>query len=473
MAGHTNCVLHHTARPGSPELRFRGRIGTLVRLSRHDGMSTIAERTPSPNTYDPAASQDDSRPWYRQLTRVQRRVLLAAMLGWMFDSMDFLIYVLAIGRLKGYFGFGDATAGLLGTLTLLSAAAGGLSFGVIADKIGRVRALNITILIFSICSLGAATAQSVVQLAIWRTLLGIGMGGEWASGAVLVAETVPAHLRNKATSAMQSTWALGAILAAVLAGLVLDVLPFGDNGWRVLFAIGALPALLTLWMRRSIEEPEMWKQTRATTAKANPYAILFGPELRKRTLLACLLASLLQFAYWGLFFWLPNLLATPVEKGGAGMSVVKSTGWLIPIQAGAFIGYLSFGPLADRLGRRRVFAGFLVLAAILVPIYGRMVHNPTTLLLLSPVLGCVGHAYWSMLAPFFSELFPTNARASGQGLGYNSGRLMGALAPYVIGVLATLPSVGIASALGVTSAFYVAAAALIFAFPDRSRAPLD
>jgi MFS family permease len=433
-------------------------------------MSTIAERTP--NTYS-SGPQSDSRPWFKQLTHVQRRVLLAAMLGWMFDSMDFLIYVLAIGRLKAYFGFGDSTAGLLGTLTLLSAAAGGLSFGVIADKIGRVRALNFTILIFSICSLGAATSQSVVQLAIWRTLLGIGMGGEWASGAVLVSETVPAHLRNKATSAMQSTWALGAILAAVLAGIVLDVLPLGDNGWRVLFAIGSLPALLTLWMRRNLEEPELWKQTRGTTAaKTNPYAVLFGPELRKRTLLACLLASLLQFAYWGLFFWLPNLLATPVAKGGAGMSVVKSTGWLIPMQAGAFIGYLSFGPLADRFGRRRVFAGFLTLAAIIVPIYGRVVHSPTTLLLLSPVLGCVGHAYWSMLAPFLSELFPTGVRASGQGLGYNSGRLLGALAPYIIGVLATVPAIGIVSALGVTSAFYIGAAALIFAFPDRSRDPL-
>src|SRR5947208_16873275 len=120
------------------------------------------------------------------VTPVDRRALFAAMLGWMFDAMDFLICVLALGRIKTYFGFSDATAGLLGTLTLLSAAAGGLSFGVIADKIGRVRALNLTILIFSICSLGAATAQSVVQLAIWRALLGIGMGGEWASGAVLV-----------------------------------------------------------------------------------------------------------------------------------------------------------------------------------------------------------------------------------------------------------------------------------------------
>src|SRR5829696_7666263 len=170
--------------------------------------------------------------WIQTLHPPQRRALLAAMHGWMFDAMDFLIYVLAIGRLKAYFGFGDNIAGLLGTATLISAAAGGLAFGVIADRIGRVKALNITIAIFSVCSLGAATAQSVVQLAAWRTLLGLGMGGEWASGGVLVAESLPPEVRNKATSLMQSTWALGAILAAGLAGLFLDVLPLGDDAWR-------------------------------------------------------------------------------------------------------------------------------------------------------------------------------------------------------------------------------------------------
>jgi MFS family permease len=412
--------------------------------------------------------------WLRTLTIAERRALLAAGLGWMFDSMDFLIYVLAIGRLKSYFGFGDATAGLLGTLTLVSAAVGGLSFGVIADRIGRVRALNITILIYSVCSLGAATSQSVLQLAMWRALLGIGMGGEWASGAVLVAESLRPELRNKATSAMQSTWALGAILAAVLAGLVLDVLPFGDQGWRVLFALGALPALFTLWAQRNVEEPEIWRASRRSPhASTNPYRVLFGPGLRKRTLLACLLASLLQFAYWGLFFWLPNLLASPIEKGGAGMTVVKSTGWLIPIQVGAFIGYLSFGPLADKFGRRRVFATFVCAAAVLVPVYGQLVHHPTLLLLLSPVLGCAGHAYWSVAAPLMSELFPTAVRASGQGLGYNSGRLLGALSPFVIGVLATVPRIGIASALSLTSAFYLAAAVVVFALPDQSRAALS
>jgi MFS family permease len=414
------------------------------------------------------------RFWFFELTATQRKALLAAMLGWMFDAMDFLIYVLAIGRLQAYFGFDAGTAGLLGTLTLISAAIGGLAFGVIADKIGRVKALNITIAIYSLCSVGAATSQSVVQLAFWRTLLGIGMGGEWASGGVLLAETVPAQYRNKATSLMQSTWAIGAILAAGLAGLVLDVLPLGDEAWRWLFAIGGAPALLILWVRRGVAEPEIWlRQRDSGSLKTNPYGVLFGPALRNRTLLACALTSLLQFAYWGLFFWLPNLLASPIERGGAGLTVVKSVGWLVPMQIGAFIGYIAFGPLADRFGRRRVFATCVVLAAAIVPIYGRMVDSPTTLLILSPILGCVGHAYWSMMAPLLAELFPTAARASGLGLGYNFGRLFGAMAPFTIGALATVPGIGIAAALTVTSVFYLGAAALVFAFPDTSRAPLQ
>jgi MFS family permease len=421
-----------------------------------------------------ALSPQSQAASFRDATPAQWRTLAAAMLGWMFDSMDFLIYVMAIGKLKTYFGFDDATAGLLATVTLVTAAAGGLAFGVIADKIGRVRALSLTIIVYSVCSVGAATSQSVVQLAIWRALLGFGMGGEWAAGAVLVSETWPPSLRNKATSLMQSTWALGAILAAGLAALVFDVLPLGEEAWRWLFAFGALPALLAWWVRRKVEEPEIWKQNRdAGRLVSNPYKVLFGRELRSRTLLACALSSLLLFAYWGLFTWLPNILASPVERGGAGMTIVKSVSFIIPMQLGAFAGYLSFGPLADRFGRRRTFAAFTITAAIIVPIYLRVMTVPSALMILGPILGFVGHGYWSMLGPLLSELFPTAVRASGQGLGYNSGRIMGAAAPYIMGVLAGIPSVGIIAALGLTSLFYVAAAALVFALPDSSARALE
>jgi MFS family permease len=415
-----------------------------------------------------------TEPWYRSITREQWRALIAAKLGWMLDAMDFMLYVMAIGQLKAYFGFDDATAGLLGTLTLLTSAAGGIAFGIIADRVGRTRALMATILIFSFASLGAATSQSLWQLAAWRVLLGIGMGGEWASGAVLVSETWPAEHRTKAISIMQSGWSLGYIAALLLSSLVLDLLSLGDEAWRWLFALGALPALLTLWIRRSVREPAAWagrRQARPGTPGA--FAVLFGPAYRRRTILATLLTACVQFANWGLFFWLPGFLATPVERGGAGMTLVRSAAWLIPTQLGAYVGYLSFGFIADRLGRRRTFILYMIVASILVPLYGQMGRNPALLLLLGPVLGFVGYGYFSMFGSFLAELFPAAVRATGQGLTYNTGRGLGALAPYTIGFLATLPRVGIGSALALTSAFFLAAALLVLLFPDTSGQPLE
>ncbi len=414
-----------------------------------------------------------SVPWYSTVTREQWRALAAAKLGWMLDAMDFLLYVMAIGQLKEYFGFNDATAGLLGTVTLVTSAVGGIVFGVVADRAGRTKALMATILIFSVCSLGAATSQTLWQLMAWRILLGFGMGGEWASGAVLVSETWPAHLRTRAISIMQSGWALGYIAAALLAALVLGRMNLGREAWRWLFAIGVLPALLTLWIRRQVKEPEAWAQGKAQRAKApNAFGVLFGLEFRGTTLLATLLSACVQFANWGLFFWLPGFLARPVEQGGAGMSIVRSAGWIIPVQIGAYIGYNSFGFIAEKLGRRRTFVTYLVTAAILVPLYGQMARSPGILMALGPLLGFVGYGYFSLFGSFLSELFPTHVRATGQGLTYNLGRGMGALAPYTIGYVATLPNVGIGSALALTSAFFLAGAVLIMFFADTSKKPL-
>jgi MFS family permease len=391
----------------------------------------------------------------------------------MLDAMDFMLYAMAIGQLRTYFGFNDATAGMLGTITLVMSGVGGVIFGYVADRVGRARALMATILFFSVASLGAATSQSVMQLLMWRALLGIGMGGEWASGAVLISETWPAAHRNKAISIMQSGWAIGYISAALMAALVLGAPGAGPSAWRWLFVVGVLPALFTLWIRRNVPEPEAWKTRGAKSRLGNPFKVIFGRSLIRRTVLIILLGTAVQFAYWGIFFWLPAFLARPVSQGGAGMGVVGSLAWIIPVQIGAYLGYLTFGFIADRLGRRRTFILFMLAAALLVPIYGQMARNPTILMLLGPVLGYFGHGYFSMFGSFIAELYPTAVRATAQGTSYNIGRMAGAVAPYTIGAVATLPGIGIGLALGVTSAFFLLGAALIFTLPDRSGQELE
>ena len=414
-----------------------------------------------------------SEPWYRTITTYQWRVLAAAQIGWMLDAMDFMLYALAIGQLRTYFGMNDATAGMLGTATLLMSGIGGLTFGYFADRAGRTRALMATVLIFSVASAGAATSQTLTQLLLWRALLGLGMGGEWASGAVLVSETWPAAHRNKAVSIMQSGWAIGYIAAALLAAVILENPLFGANAWRVLFLVGVAPAFLALWIRRNVQEPPSRRLSEGRATAANPFATILRPPLLGRTLGLILLGSVVQFAYWGVFFWLPAFLARPVEQGGAGMGIVRSLGWLIPVQIGAFLGYLTFGFLADRFGRRRTFVAFMLAAAVLVPTYGQMARSPLALMLLGPVLGYFGHGYFSMFGSFVAELFPASVRATGQGTSYNIGRMAGAVAPYTIGALAGIPGIGIGLALGSTSAFFLLGALLIMFFPDRSGQELD
>ena len=413
-------------------------------------------------------------PWYRTVTREQWRVLLAAKFGWMLDAMDFMLYTMAVGQLRMYFGFGDDTAGMLGTVTLVMSGVGGTIFGYVADRFGRTRALMGTILIFSLASLGAATSQSVMQLLFWRAVLGIGMGGEWASGAVLVSETWPAHLRNKAISIMQSGWALGYMMASISAAIILGSPSLGADAWRWLFVVGVIPAFFTLWIRRYVREPDSWVRKKSQkTDGPSPFAVIFGPALIRRTLLIIALGSAVQFANWGLFFWLPAFLSRPIEQGGAGMGIVGSLPWIIPVQLGAYFGYLTFGFIADKIGRRQAFVLYMIGAALLVPIYGQMARSPFVLLALGPLIGYFGYGYFSMFGSFVAELYPAAVRATGQGTSYNIGRMAGAVAPFTIGVIATQPGVGIGLALSVTSAFFLLAAALVFTLPNRSGEALD
>jgi MFS family permease len=412
-------------------------------------------------------------PWYQSITGEQWRTLLAAKFGWMLDAMDFMLYAVALGQIRAFFNVDDATAGRVATLTLVTSGLGGLAFGYVADRFGRTRALRWTILIFSVASLGAATSQSFLQLALWRALLGIGMGGEWAAGAVLVSETWPAAHRNKASAIMQSGWALGYILAALLAAIVIGNATAASGRWRWLFLAGVAPALFTLWIRRSVPEPPAWSRSAAVRRERNPFSAIVSRALIGRTVRVSLLAVAVQFAYWGLFFWLPSFLSRPVAQGGAGMGIVGSLGWLIPVQLGAYAGYLTFGLIADAIGRRRTFVLFMIGAAIIAPVYGHATGSPRTLLLLGPLLGYFGSGYFSMFGAFIAELFPTAVRATAQGTTYNIGRMAGAAGPFTIGALATWPNVGLGLALATTSAFFLLAAVLVFTLPDRSGEALE
>jgi MFS family permease len=395
------------------------------------------------------------------ISREQWRALVAAQLGWTLDAMDVMFYAFALGAIQNEFSLSSAQAGLLASVTLVASALGGIGFGILADRVGRARSLVFSILLYSLFTSLTATAGSWWQLALWRALVGLGMGGEWSAGSVLVSETWPAQHRAKAIGFMQAGWAVGYILAALLAAAVLP-----RFGWRPLFLLGILPAFFTLWIRRNVREPEIWRSrlsgSRVERSKI-PFEI-FRPPLRSKTLLGSLIAMLVLFAYWGLFTWMPSFLARSVDQGGAGLGVVKSSAWIVPMQIGAFFGYLSFGFFADRFGRRPVFALFLVCAALLVPVYGQLIRHEVLLLVLGPLIGFFGHGYFSVFGVLLSELFPTHVRGTAQGLVYNVGRAFSALAPFSVGALADI--YGIGSALVITSGFFIGGAALIFLLPE-------
>ncbi len=411
--------------------------------------------------------KSDELPWYRQVGRPQWQALFAAQVGWMLDAMDVMFYAFALGAIQAEFHLSSAQAGGLAAVTLLTSALGGICFGFLADRQGRARALMLSILLYSGFTALTASAHSLAALLLWRSMVGFGMGGEWSAGSVLVSETWPAEHRGKAVGIMQSGWAIGYILAALLAALILPV-----YGWRVLFLVGILPAFFTLWIRRNVAEPALWaasRDRRHGSAFDSLFSCLRKPH-RKTVLTASLLTTSVLFAYWGLFTWLPSFLARPLEQGGAGLGILKSSTWIVPMQIGAFFGYFCFGFLADRFGRRPVFQLFLLGAALVVPVYGQIARYELWLLLLGPLVGFLGHGYFSVFGALLAELFPTAIRGTAQGLVYNVGRAFSALAPYTVGALADL--FGLGSALAVTAGFFLSGALLMFLLPETRGARL-
>jgi MFS family permease len=404
----------------------------------------------------------DSAPWYREISAKQWYALLAGQLGWALDAFDVMLYSFCLTSIMKEWSLKPSEAGFMVSVTLFASAFGGILFGTIADRIGRKKALMATVLVFSICSGLSGLAQNLTQLAIARALLGLGMGGEWSSGALLVSETWPARHRGKAIGLMQGGWAIGYIAAAIVA---LTILP--RFGWRAMFFVGIAPALFTLWIRRKVDEPAIWVEARRTgvTARTAGESLmrLFDKDLIKFTLLCTLTSAFVMFAYWGLFSWIPGFLAQPLKDGGAGLGDVKGPIWTIPMNIGALIGYATFGIISDKIGRRPTFAAYLVISAVLVWFFGRT-HDATQLMVLGPLIGFFGSGYFSVFGAFIAELFPTRARGAAVGFCYNGGRMLSALAPTLIGSLSL--TYGIGGALTFLAIAFVGGAITIYFLPE-------
>jgi MFS family permease len=398
----------------------------------------------------------------RQATPGQRRTLLAAAMGWALDAFDAMLYSLVLALLMRDLGMSKTIAGSLGTLTLLASGIGGVLFGFLADRIGRKHALMASILTYSICSFASGLATSIAMLAVARFVLGLGMGGEWNTGATLVAESWPTEFRAKAISIVQSSWALGFAVAALVAGPVARYF-----GWRAVFFVGILPAVITLWIQRSVPESDMWREREqkprgseaagrdVTSYVSTKFAVIFQPPYVKHTFALLLFNFCGMFAWWGLFTWLPPYLSLPVEQGGRGFGVVGMTTLLVVLNlCGMFPGYASFGWVADHLGRRKAFLVYSLVAAVLIPIYAAA-RSQTVLLIVGTLVAFFGTGIFSGSGIMGSEIFPTAVRARALGFTYNGARTLSSVAPLVIG--------RVGQTKGLSWAFYLCAAGYVLA----------
>jgi MFS family permease len=375
------------------------------------------------------------------MSKTERRTFTAAFGGWALDAFDFMIFTFVITTISTLFQIDKGQAGMLATVTLLFSAVGGWLAGILADRFGRVRVLQGTILWFSVCTMLIGFAQNFEQILILRALQGLGFGGEWAVGSVLMGEMVRTEYRGRAVGTVQSGWAVGWGLAAVLYTVAFTLLP-EDYAWRALFWIGIIPAVLVLFIRRHVPEPELFQRTQKAEVsshhRTSAWAI-FSPALIKTTALSALLCTGVQGGYYAVTTWLPTFLK--VERN---LSVIGTGGYLLVIIVGSFIGYLVGAYLTDRLGRRANLLIFAVLSGVTVYAYTQIALSNEQMLLLGFPLGFAASGIFSGMGAYLTELFPSAVRATGQGFAYNFGRGIGALFPSLVGYLANTKGLGVA-----------------------------
>lgn len=408
------------------------------------------------------ATKKGAFAWIRDLAPRERRAFGACVGGWALDAMDVQMYGFVIPALITTWGISRGQAGALQTAALLVSAVGGWFAGFLADRIGRVRTLQLAILWFAVFTFLSGLAQNYQQLFAARAFLGLGFGGEWAAGAVLLGESIRAQHRGKALGIMQAGWAVGWGAATILYAVFFTVLPV-ETAWRVLFMVGIAPAVLVFFVRRYVEEPPVYLESRAMLAAKGEkpsFLEIFRPPLLKVTLLGGLMGTGAQGGYNAVMTFLPTFL-----RNERGLSVLDSTGYLAVLITGAFCGYLTGGFLSDRIGRRLQFLVFAIGAGIVVVTYTSFPFGNGAMLILGFPLGFFASGVFSAMGAFYAEMFPTRVRGVGQGFTYNLGRATGALFPTLVGYLsATMP---LGQAIGVFAGIaYATMAVAAFLLPE-------
>lgn len=410
------------------------------------------------------------------VTRKERwKIMWASIIGYAMDGLDVLILSFAMAAIVSEFGLTLGEGGMIATYTLIGTVLGGYIFGIFADWWGRVHTFSLTIIIFSIFTGACAFADNAVHLDILRFLAGLGLGGEYGIGMTLVSETWPGAKRARATAGVAMGWQAGAVLAAILAAVVLP-----DYGWRGLFLVGVLPALLAAWARHGIKEPPMWVQRKEmkkalqarkdegekltaeeeeqlTEAKKFPLAHLFADKKTTITTIALtIMTSVQNFGYYGIMVWLPMILLKE-----HGLTTKSMSGWMIVTVIGMIAGIFVFGWLCDRLGRKKPYLLFYVCAAAMVYIYVNL-GTPIALLFGGAFLGFFCNGMMAGYGTLLSENYTTDARSTAQNFIFNTGRAVGGFAPVIIGTIAQTN--GFNTAFVLLSAVYLAAAVNVLFF---------
>lgn len=389
---------------------------------------------------------------------VRWHVMTAGFVSYGFDAMDFMMLALALPAIMKEWHLSLSQAGLLGTAGMIGVALSSVLIGWYSDNFGRRRALLTSIVLFACFTAAIALAGNWWQVMALRFMAGLGLGGLWGVVATYIAETWPAHSRGRVVGFVFSSWPIGVIVAAAVAGRVLP-----HYGWRILFAFGAAALLAALYVLIFVPESEVWKEQQARRVPSAPrvsVAEIFGPGVAHLTLLGTAAVSCVQIAYWGANTWLPTYL-----QHERGLSAVQMTNFVIMLNVGMFTGYQVFGLLADRIGRRSALIVIFLGATVLLPLYAAT-REPHLLFWLGPVVGLF-FAYTGPLGSYLPSLYPTRMRSLGAGFCFNVARGVAAFAPYVLGELGS--RIGLSASIALCAIGFLGAAIFMFAMPEAEK----